>query len=361
MSNNITNRQVFFILVMTLTTYTTISLPKVVAEEVGTSGWITILIAAIFFGGMAVIITTLNNLYPGKAIYDYSREISGGFVARAITVYYILYFAVVCVNLKIKLVTFLQSNFLPKTPQYIMLAVSVTLFGYVSYKGITNVARLFEMFGIVFLITTITLCVVMLTQGMLYNILPLFNPLEAKQVFTSMPYLIFPYGGIEVLLVIPFTRENKKAPAVSFFTLLFIGAFYVLLVEGTISILGISNTILYNDTFIEAIKIVQIPVLERPDLFYLTVGLTSLFAGMIIVYAALIEHIIKLFPKLGRKKTTVSTGVLLYTFCLLAFNVKDLVNKLEEYLGFPVLVSCFIIPGALLVAAKIQKKAKGRS
>lgn len=357
---NITNRQMFFILVLTLTTYTTISLPKIIAEEIGTSGWITLLAMAVVFGAAAAIITKLGCLFPGKVLYDYTKELAGAFVARAITVYYVLYFFVIGINLKIKLIDFLQENFLPKTPRYIILGVSVALFGYVSYKGITCVARLFELYGTMFLITTVVLCLIAFPQGIAYNILPLFNPLEAGQIIAAVPKLIFPFGGIEVLLVIPLTRANKKAPRVAFFTLLIIGLFYVMVVECTIMVLGMNNSALYNDALIEAIKIVQIPVLERPDIFYLTVGLTSLFAGMIMVYVALLEHVGKLLPKLSRVKQVLSAGILLYGIGMLAMNVDDIGSILDRIVVIPLLISGFLIPIALLIAAKIKRKVKSR-
>ncbi|HWQ51926.1 MAG TPA: GerAB/ArcD/ProY family transporter, partial [Terriglobales bacterium] len=325
-----------------------------------TSGWITLLAMALVFGGAAVVITKLGGLFPGKALYDYSKEIAGTFVARAITVYYILYFIVIGVNLKIKLIDFLQENFLPKTPRYIILGVSVGLFGYVSHKGITCVARLFELYGTMFLITTVGLCLIAFPQGIAYNILPLYNPLEAGKLITAVPKLIFPFGGIEVLLVIPLTRANKKAPRVAFFTLMMIGLFYIMVVECTIMVLGLNNSALYNDALIEAIKIVQIPVLERPDIFYLTVGLTSLFAGMVMVYVALLEHVGKLLPKVSRVKLVVSAGILLYGIGMLMMNVDDIGSILDRIVVLPLLISGFLIPGALLIAAKIKLKAKGR-
>ena len=55
------------------------------------------------------------------------------------------------------------------------------LFGFVVNKGITNIGRLFEILGTLYLIITLALCFLMLTQGTLENILPLYNPNEGKQ------------------------------------------------------------------------------------------------------------------------------------------------------------------------------------
>jgi hypothetical protein len=95
-----------------------------------------------------------------------------------------------------------------------------------------------------------------------YNILPFLDISETKQFFSTMKNFVIPYGGIEILLIIPFTLMNKKASKIAFFTLIFIGIFYVLIVEGTLSTLGINNTMTLNDSFVEAIKIVKYLLLK---------------------------------------------------------------------------------------------------
>lgn len=356
MTNSITNRQMFFILILTITTYTTIDLPNLVAKAVGRSGWMVILAMSLVFGGAAVIVTKLNNRFPGMVMFDYSREIVGKFASRALAAYYIVYFAIIGVFLKVKLVEFLSANFLPKTPQFILLAFSVILFAFVAFKGVTNVARLFELFGVVFLFTTIIICTIMLFQGMTYNIRPFFHPGELRSFPKGALHMLFPFGGIEVLLIIPFTKKNRKAPRIAFLTMLFIGLFYVLAVEGTICILGINNTILYNDSFIEAIKIVYVPIIERTDIFYLTVGLTSLFAGMIIVFLNVLEFSCRFLPRVRRDIVTSVVAVVLYALCLPALGMRDITVKFDAYAPYFVAASSIFIPGFLLLTAVVRKK-----
>ena len=349
----------FFILILTLTSYTSVDLPKIVAQSAGRSGWILVLAAALVFGFASAAIAALNNRFQGKVMFDYSQEIAGKLASRLIAVYYILYFVVVGVYLKIRLVNFLSSNFLPKTPQAVMLAISVALFAFVSFKGITNVARLFELYGFAFLLTTIAICVIMLPQGMIYNIRPLVNPDEIKEFPAAIPKLLFPYGGIEVLLIVPFAKCNKRAALVAFLTLVFIGLFYVLVVDSTISILGINNTTFYSDAFIEAVKVVNVPIIERPDIFYLTVGLTSLFAGMIIVFLAVLEYACRLFSKVSRHVMALICSAVLYTLCILALGIKDITDALDACAPYMVLVSSLLLPGTLLVLAQVKGKRGG--
>ena len=315
---------------------------------------------SILIGVSVVIITKLNNMYQGKVLFDYSQEIVGKFTAYLISVYLMLFFLMIGVFLKLKLVTLLTSNFLPKTPPYAMLLLGISLFGYVAYKGITNVARAFEIIGVLFLIITVGICMVMLAEGMNYNILPFFNPSDTKNFMEAMRGLIIPFSGAEILFIIPFTKQNKKAAKVAFFTLLFIGLFYVLIVEGAISILGINNAITLNDAFVEAIKVVEIPVIERTDIFYLTFGLTSLFAGMIIIFTAVAEFACRLFSKVKRLIIVMVISVIYFILCLFGLNIKNFNDVFESFAIYLVLISGIFMPTLLFIVAKIRKRAYGR-
>ena len=347
-----------FIIFLTLTAYTTIDLPKIMAETAGRSSWIPILMVSVFFAVAVLIITKLNYMYQNKALFEYSQEIVGKFFSYLINIYFILYFLMIGVYLKLKLMGLLQSNFLPNTPQLVMLIFSIALFAYVAYKGITNIARGFEIVGIAFLIITVGICILMITEGMHYNILPFYNPADAKEFARTIKELVLPFGGIEILLIIPFTAKNKKAPKIAFFTLLFIGLLYVLIVEGTFMILGVNNTIALNDSFIEAIKIVEVPVLERTDVFYLTFGLTSLFSAMIIVFAAVTEFSCRMFAKVKRHFIVMIIGVVFLILSLFAHNIKDFNQFFATYATIPVLVSSVLIPTLLFIVAKLKKRAQ---
>ena len=355
MTNSITNRQMFFIIFLTLTSYTTIDLPGIMAQTAGRSSWIPIIITSIIFGVATAIITKLNNMFQGKVLFDYSQEIVGKFFTYLIALYYMLFFLIIGVYLKLKLVGLIKSNFLPLTPQFVVLIFGILLFAYVSYKGVTNVARSFEIIGVLFLIMTVGICIFMLVEGMKYNILPFFDITETKSFLVTMKDLVTPYTGIGVLLVIPFTPINKKAPKVAFFTLVFIGLFYVLIVESTIMILGINNTIALNDSFVEAIKIVEIPVIERTDISYLTFGLLSLFAGMIIVFTTIVEFACRLFSKVKRQIIVIAIGIVFFILCLLLLNIKNMRDVFESFAPYLVLTSSILIPTILFILAKVKK------
>jgi len=345
----------FFIIYLTLTSYTTIELPKLMAQTMERSSWIAILVVSLIYAIAAIIITKLNKTFPGKVLFDYGQKIVGKFFTYLIVIFYFLVALMIGVYLKVKLVNLVTANFLPETPQYALLLFGIMLFGYVAYKGITNIARMFEILGVLYLVVTVLICIFMLFQGMPENVLPFFKKSDMTEFFPAIKKLVISYTGMGFLLVIPFTAKNKKASKVAFYTVMFIGLFYVLIVESTIMILGLINTSTFDDAFIEGIKMVEFPVIERTDIFYLTFGLTSLFAGTITIFTSAVEFACRLFSPLKRHIAVIAVGVILFVLSLFALKIK---NVSEVYSSFaPYILSCtsILIPTTLLILAKVKK------
>ena len=164
------------------------------------------------------------------------------------------------------------------------------------------------------------------------------------------------FGGLEHLFMIPFTQNNKKAPKVAFFAILFIGVMFVLIVEGSINMLGINNAITYTDTFIEAIKLAEAPVIERTDIFYLTFGMASFFAGLIILYYSTVELILRMFQKANRKLVITVIGVLTYAASLVLLKIPSIADTAKKILPVIVLFSAAAFPTLLFIIAKIRRR-----
>ncbi len=355
MKNAATNRQIFFFLILTLTTYTLINIPKVMAQHAGRAAWPPILLASVIFALFAVIIVRLGIKFPGKMLFDYSQEIVGKFLAYVLSIYFVLYFLTVSIFLNIQLASVLKAEFFPKTPTWATLVAGMAVFGCIAYKGVNSIARFFEIIGPVFLFTAISVHLIMMTQGNLSSILPLFQPSQILKYVTAAKETILSFLGIELLMVIPLASENsRKTTRTVFFSLLFIGLFYMLVVETSIAILGYNDIQNYNYAVIEAIKLIDNPVLERFDILYLTVGFAGLIAGVSAVYLGLVEYVCKIFPKMNRKIVVLLCGVLIVVISLIGQAAKDSETFFEGVIPVAGLVSAFLIPALLLLIAKVR-------
>ena len=355
----VSNRQIFFILLLTLTSYSVVDISRAMAQSAGTGGWITILVTALIFSVFAIVIVYLNNMFKQQMLFSYSKYLVGTPLAYILSFYYVIYFLMIAVFLVFNMATLLKSNFFFSTPVIPMIAISIPVFSYIAYKGINTIARMFEFLGLVFLITAISVHILMLTQGKLEYIRPVFNPAETGRYFGAIKEAIFSFLGIEVLLIIPMGKHNsKKSVKTAFFSLLVVGGFYVLIVESCIMKLGINNIVNYKASLIEAIRDTPMPFLnflERTDILFLTVGFMGLYMGISMVFTVITEYLCRMFSKAKRAVIVIVLGAVVLILAVIAgmvSNFTKVVLELGIYMG---VIACGAIPIVLLIIAKVKK------
>lgn len=355
-SNSVSNRQIILLVFIAVTTtYTIIDLPKYMVQSAGRSSWLPIVLTSVVFAVLITMIVQLNKMYPQKILFDYTKDIAGSFFAYLFSIFYILYFIIVEVHLNIKLLGILALNFFPKTPQFIILLLLTGLSAYLSAKGLRNICRLIEYTGIAFLAVTLIICVFMITNGDKYNVLPIFNTSDFKDLTGMAKELMLPFAGIEILTIVPFAQENKKVGKKLFLAILLIGLLDVLIVESTIKILGVNNTVIFSDSFFEAIKATPVPVIERLDIIYLTFGFGSLFTGFGVMFVAIVEHAGRIMPKVSRNKLVIITGVIVFALSFAASKINGISGVLRNVVIYLVIAASIAIPLSLFIAAKIKR------
>ncbi len=357
MEKGITNRQMFFILILVIAAFRTTDIPQLAAKAMGRSGWIILLAYAVPFSLIALMLAKLNNMFGGMTLYEYGLILLGKVLSRILCVLFFIYLFSVLVFLNHNMSNLITMNFLPKTKPIFTLAAAITLFGFVVYKGTNTIARLFELLGVLYVLATLILCLLMFTQSEIANILPLYNPNEGANFASSLLKFGAIYGGLENLLLIPFTKRNQGAPKVAFFSIIFVGILFVLITEGSIGLIGVNNVTVYNDAFIEAIKLAEAPVIERMDIFYFTFGLTSLFSGLIIIIHSLVGIALKMLPRAKRWLVVASVCAASYAATLFVITIPA--YDLAYQRALPVLVLFFagVVPTLLFLLAKIKKRS----
>ncbi len=361
MQRTITNRQMVFILFTTISTASVVTIAKTMAMSAGHGAWLTLLLASILFSVMAGLIVKLNQMNEGKMLYEYSQKLTGKFIAVIIGLFYLVYFFVFSLYLCNTFDLLIKSSFLIKTPVWAMLLAGMPIYGFIAYKGIRNIGRLAEIFGILFLLVTVILFVSMLLQGTFSFILPLYNPAETGKYLLSLKDTIEPFLGIELLLVIPFTNKNKKAAKTAVFTILGIGLFYILDVYGCFAMIGKDEIVYHRFPLVDAIRLVEYPnieFLQRIDVIYETIGFMRVFVGKSVIYLVIVELLCKMLPKAERIVLVIVVGVAVTLASLTTIGIPDILALLASILSIGGIAAAFVIPLILLVIAKVKKNAK---
>lgn len=194
-----------------LTSYSVVILPKYMAVSAGTGAWIVLLLTAVVIGLFTMVIIGLNNMFHGKTLFEYAGALISKPGAYLLTILYVLYFFYVIVLLVFEQATLLKANFFLRSPDWAFPLFSIPLFCYIAAKGITTMARLCEIIGIVFAVTALSVHIIMMFEGDINRILPLFNPQEIGNYAEGFTKSVTPFLPISLLLAIPFTQKNSKA------------------------------------------------------------------------------------------------------------------------------------------------------
>lgn len=337
-----------------------VGIPKVMVVASKNGFWLPLLAASVIFGLISIIIVKLNLMFKGRTLYEYSREIIGGFGAVLISILFILYFFAVLLMLCIQYASTIQFNIMPNTPFWAELLIGMPVFGYIAYKGITNIARLTALISPLVIIVTLIGVFGMLAQGEFHRLLPLYVASDTVSYITGFKNAITPFLGMEILAAIPFTSKNTGSPKVAFAAFMAIGAMYILVSAGSIMMLGMNEVVYHADALIEATRLIEfksIEFLQRVDIIYMTLGLMGMFTAKSVAYMVLVEFCSRLLPRVKRVTHVVVCGIVIFAVSTVLHRFYNIEKLLVEIIAYSGILTSLIIPGLLLIIAKVKKNA----
>lgn len=359
MLNGVTNRQLVFLLLIILIAGSSPFIPRLMAESAGYGSWLTIIITSLLFAGAAAIIVKLGRMFDGKILAEYSVRIIGKPGGYLVTFIYLLYSLSVIVYLLISFSDLLQNNFLPQTPKWFLMLAGLPIFGYAAYKGITNIARMAEIVGILVITISILVRSTMFASGDIRNIQPFFNSAEFGRYLSAIKNAIIPFLGIEILIIIPFvSKKTKKSTRTAFLTVLAAGFWFIVIVEASVMMIGMEETANYTDPTVVAYRLVEVPFIDfltRMDILYLTVKLAGFCVFLCIVYCAAVEFASRVLPRIKRGILVIVLGCIIFMLGILASGIDNVRSVFNAYAMFAIPVVAIIIPLMLLIIAKIRK------
>ncbi|QZY54883.1 GerAB/ArcD/ProY family transporter [Crassaminicella profunda] len=358
MNDSLTNRQIVFIIFGVLIGYGIMGLPKNVAETAGTAGWFSVLVATAITVIFAYMITYLSYVHKNKIIYEYSEILTGKIVTYVFMGIYICYYFIVFAMLTRISSETIKLTILLKTPIWAVCLFFLFVVYYALIKRLRVIARICEIYGIIIIIAAVMIHISLFTQGKLINIRPFFVVEDLPLYLKSTLNMIFPFLGIEILTIIPFTKKNnKRIFKYTALMVMFIGVFYIMVVESCISVIGVDEIVHYDDALYATIRRVDIPAFQfirRLDGIFLIAWIMAIFCTMTIWAYGAIVLLSKLFKK-------VNFNVLSFIVVFFAFIVSQMpttygqVKKVLEYMSYYGLLVMGIIPSILFFITKVGK------
>ncbi|GKX28004.1 germination protein BB [Vallitalea longa] len=361
MNRTLTNKQIIFLIFSYIVGYGIISLPKNIAEHLGTGGWIAIVTGDIIIIFCAYLFIYLAKTFNNKTIFEYSKILTGTLISYLIiSVIGIYSIATATITIKLSCET-IKLSFLLNTPTWALTIVLVLVCFYTLLNDIKVLARVFGIFSIIFIIFALILDIATFSQGNLTNLQPFFI-IDINALYKVMPKLIFPFIGIEILAVIPmdFKGKNKHIFKYILILLLFIGFIYIMNVESSISVMGVDSIVHYEDARFASIRRVEIDALQflkRLDSIFIVAWILSVFGTIILTLYMTIFLLNKLFSKINRNFIVIIIMSIVLALTLIPTTM-DILREALNYVSYFGLFILLVLPLMLCTITLIKKHFK---
>ncbi len=318
--NNITSKQMALFTFVTQTGIGVITLPSVLAKEVGQDGWISLLIAGSIAILFSVLFTVLLERYSDKGIFDINQMIFGkaiGTVWNVLLIFYLLLAAARGIRI---FTTFLRLTVLPLSPVWAVSPFIMLPSIYLVWQGLKYVCR-FKYVSILSYIIFLILIALMMGDARTSFLLPI-GEAGMAQILSSIQISFRAFIGLELIVFLfPEITDKKNAFKWHITASLISTLFFVIVVASSTAIFGISFLQIQIIPLFNIARSYNAPILERVDLYIIALWFVvmgcSMRAYMFTAYYGL-EKVFKL------KKTKLSLGIYFAFLVLLSRMPRDI-------------------------------------
>lgn len=361
MNKSLTNRQCGFVVYSAIVGYGITNLPQNTAEAGGTTGWISILIVTVVAIIATYIITYLSYNNENKIVYEYSEELVGKFITFIFKIIFITYFILTFSYLIRMYAETLKLVMLNKTPIWAIEILFYVVVFYAISKGLNVGGRVCEIYIPVAIAGMLLMSFALFTQGNLINLRPFFVRQGVMSYLKSAFQLVLPFLGMELLLFIPVNKkDNKGLYKYTLGTVLFIGIFYIFVVESAISVVGAETAIIYKASLFNIVRGVDVHYLEffrRLDGIYMIIWTMDVFCSICLWGYSLTVSLGSIFK--GAKYNALLTVTIIISFIIsLIPKSKLLVEKIINYASYIGIAAAFFIPTILFIVMKVKSHDK---
>ncbi|WP_433747506.1 spore germination protein [Paenibacillus amylolyticus] len=335
-----------------------LTLPRTTSKAVGTPDvWISIIMSGLIITGVGIILVTLCRRFPEKTVFQFTREITGSWIAYILGCAMIMYFIIIAA-FEIRVLADVTGMYLlERTPTWAIVMVFMWIGIYLISGGLSVVVRVFE---IILPITIIIFVIEILLSNQLFeigNLRPVLGD-GIMPVFKGLKPALLSYTGYEVMLVMTAYMKNpKKSNKAISWGILISTAIYlitVVMVVGSLSLDGIKTRTWPTLDLVRSFEI-QGLIFERFESLLLVIWIMQIFSTTAITHYCASVGIRDLFRTPKIKGIMYGLLPFIYLTAMMPKTVED-TFALGDMLGNASVFLFAILPLVLLLMSLIRKK-----
>jgi len=189
-----------------------LSLPRILSEEVGTDGWIVLLLAGVLAIILSYIYGYIIKSFPGRNWFDILSINLTKPIAYLVTLYFFIHFILIAGFITRVFIAVVKMMLLLRmTPRGVLLLSFLLVVGYMGRKGIETLGRLAEILVVPLGIIILIVFAISWTEVDFNNFLPIFQ-ISFVDIIKGIPKILVSFLGMEVVLIFgEFTNKPEKS------------------------------------------------------------------------------------------------------------------------------------------------------
>lgn len=201
-------RQLSILVFMSFIALKFLALPCLLYKESGNMSWLVALTLMIVDGVYAFFIIELMHKNQNKNVYEFMCETLGVVLTKIFLFILMLKYIFTIVNITKSLENFVISNFYSELSWVLFALPLIGVVGFMCYKGIQNIGRVFEMFFWAIVLGCVYIALKSIMKVDLFNFLPLFKQ-GVKPIFDSA-FIHANWFGSATFLIMLFGKIDFK-------------------------------------------------------------------------------------------------------------------------------------------------------
>lgn len=350
--------QFTFLLITLVISTADIFIPSFVAQEAHQDSWISAILSALIMIPILIIYIKLYKNHKGKSLIEMCIEVTGKYVGKVIGLLYAFYFIIISMGAIMSLTIVLNTAFLPLTPAWVIIIISILVTLYGVSRDIEVVSRINEIFLPAGMGALAFLMLVNIREFDFSFFRPVLNDGIIKPIRGSIIILGLFCESIVVLQIIHFVSKPEKITKAVFVGLLITG-------------LGILAGTLIYAIFGPVTEIFLMPSLEFArfssigryiqnfDILIIAIWITGIYVKIMIFYYSGSYAMSQLFSLKNFKTIIFPISFLL---CSLSVNSTGSLLKELHFIHYilPIysLIMAFVIPSILLLISTFKNRSK---
>lgn len=350
--------QLAFLMITMVISTIDIFVPAFIAQEAKNDSWISAIIAAAASFVNIWVLLKLYHIYKGHTLIEICKMAAGKIFGLLIGLLYLLYFMIISYNVSIEMGQVIKTAFMPITPNWIFIIVSIFVAAYAVGRDIEVIARINEILLPLGLGALEFLLLISIKDMDLNYFLPVMENGIVPSLKGGLILLGWMGELIAVMQLLPFTSKPEKLNKAVYLGVL------------TVCYGIMSGTLVYA-IFGPLTELLLIPSLEFArfaslgryfynfDLLIMAIWITGIYVKIMVFYYVSAFSLSQLFNIKNYRNIVIPVGLF---FACIAVSSEKRVTESMHFLHyiFPLfsITMAFVIPVVLIILSKVRKSRR---